>query len=82
MSTFEDVKTILAQTLQLGERVNKLSADSGLIGAIPEFDSMAVVSVLTAIEEEFDIVVDDNEITADTFSTLGTLVAYVDQKLP
>lgn len=81
MSTAQEVRNILAQSLQLGARADGLSADSPLLGAIPELDSMAVVMILTAMEEHFGFSVDDDEISADTFQTLGTLTAFVEQKL-
>lgn len=81
MSTPEAVKNLLAQSLQLGPRAERLNADSPLLGAIPELDSMAVVMILTAMEEYFGFTVDDDEISADTFETLGTLTAFVEQKL-
>lgn len=81
MSTSDNVKKLLAQTLQLGPRANALTHDSALLGAIPELDSMAVVTILTAMEEYFGITVEDDEISADTFETLGSLVEFVDAKL-
>jgi len=81
MSTIENVKKLLAQTLQLGPRAEVLDANSALLGAIPELDSMAVVSILTAMEDTFGFTVEDDEISADTFETLGSLVAFVDSKL-
>ena len=48
---------------------------------IPEFDSMAVVTVLTMIEDEFGIVIGDDEVSADAFETLGTLASFVDRKI-
>lgn len=81
MSIIDDVIDILATTLQLGDSAAHLTADSALLGAIPEFDSMAVVSVLTAIEERFDITVDDDEIEAETFETVGKLAEFVGTKV-
>jgi acyl carrier protein len=81
MSAQQEVRNILGQTLQLGQRVDQLDAASPLLGALPELDSMAVVTILTAIEEHFGFSVDDDEISADTFATLGTLTAFVEQKL-
>lgn len=81
MNTPESVKNLLSQTLQLGPRADRLTPDSQLLGALPELDSMAVVTVLTAMEEHFGFVVDDDEISADTFATLGTLTDFVEQKL-
>ena len=81
MQHLEDIKTILADVLALGDRMADLTADSGLMGSIPEFDSMAVVNVLTALEEHFGIMIDDDEISAATFETVGSLARFVDEKL-
>ena len=75
------VRNLLKDTLQLGSRAEKLNADSPLLGSLAELDSIAVVSVITAIEENFAITIADDEISADTFATLGTLASYVEQKL-
>ncbi len=81
MDTTARLKTILRDALNLGERAGALSASSPLLGAIPEFDSMAVVTVLTMIEEEFGISISDDEVSAEIFETLGHLATYVDGKL-
>lgn len=77
----EDVKRIVGSTLQLGPRVASMQDSTPLLGAIPELDSMAVVSLITALEEQFGITVDDDEIGAATFETLGSLTRFVEGKL-
>lgn len=77
----EDVKQIIGEALQLGDRTAQLEEHTQLLGNIPELDSMAVVVVITALEEHFGFIVDDDEISADTFATVGTLSSFVDQKL-
>ena len=81
MSTLIEVKKILAQTLQLGPAIDTMTLETRLLGALPELDSMAVVTILTALEENFGFGVDDDEISADTFATLGSLTSFVDHKL-
>jgi acyl carrier protein len=81
MQHLEEVKNILSDVLSLNERRNSLTEASPLLGAIPELDSMAVVNVITAVEEHFGITVDDDEISAQTFETLGSLTDFVEQKL-
>jgi acyl carrier protein len=82
MQYLEEVKTILAEVLSLGADAKAgLNEQSALLGSIPELDSMAVVSIITALEEQFGIVVEDDDISASTFETLGTLTAFVQQKL-
>jgi acyl carrier protein len=72
-------KQILKEALQLGKRADALSEKSALLGALPELDSMAVVTVLTLIEEKLGVVVADDEVSADVFQTVGTLTDFVER---
>lgn len=81
MATIDNIRTILKDVLQLGQRADGLQESTSLFGSIPEFDSVAVVSVLTAIEDRFGIFIEDDEISAETFETVGNLSTFVDQKL-
>ncbi len=81
MSVLSDVSQILADVLQLPDDGKNLEDSSPLLGAIPEFDSMAVVSVLTALEDSYGFFVDDDEIDAEIFETVGSLAGFVEQKL-
>jgi acyl carrier protein len=75
-----DVKDVLIDVLNLGAAGQALDAASPLLGSLPELDSMAVVTLLGALEERFCIEVDDDDISASTFETLGSLAAFVEQK--
>ena len=77
----DDVKRVIGGALQLGARGQAMDASTPLLGAIPELDSMAVVNVITALEEHFGISVADDEIGAAAFATLGSLSTFVEQKL-
>ena len=80
-SVGDEVRAILWETLQIDPTRYPLPADAGLFETIPEFDSMAVVHVITALEERLGIVVDDDEITAEIFETVGALIAFAESKL-
>jgi acyl carrier protein len=80
MDTLACVKKILRDTLNLGDRAEKLTADSPLLGGVPEFDSMAVVTVVTMIEDELGITIDDDELSAEIFATVGSLAEFLAQK--
>lgn len=81
MATIDIVKQVLGETLQLGDRADNFTTSTPLLGSIPELDSMAVVTVITGIEERFDIFVEDDEISAEAFETVGNLADFVDRKL-
>ena len=81
MTTIEEVKSLLAEILQLGERRDMLDESTALLGSLPELDSMAVATVIAGIEDRFDVYVEDDEISAEVFRTVGTLTEFVDRKL-
>jgi acyl carrier protein len=81
MNSIDAVKKILIETLHLGAQGLDLGPDSLLLGSIAELDSMAVVSVLTKLEDHFGFTIDDDEIGGQIFSTLGSLSRFVDSKL-
>ena len=80
MATFEQVRQIVGDVLKLGDRAANLRPDTVLLGNIPEFDSMAVLNVITALENRLGIRVEDDDITAETFETLGNLTDFVQSK--
>jgi acyl carrier protein len=81
MPVTEGVKRVLRETLQLGNRVNDFDDSTQLFGSIPEFDSMAVVTVVAGLEEEFDIEIEDDDIRAEIFETVGSLTGFIREKL-
>ena len=72
---------LLDEVLSLAGRSQGFTRDTHLMGAIPELDSMAVVTLLTSIEEQFGVMVDDDEVDGSLFATVGTLSDFVQQKL-
>lgn len=80
--TVDELILIISEVLQLSDRTRRhMTAETRLLGAVPEFDSMAVVSIITALEEHYGFAIDDDEIEASTFETVGSLVNFVNGKL-
>lgn len=82
MNVMNDVLAVLDEVLSLNGRTSGFTRETHLLGAIPELDSMAVVSLITSLEDRFDVVVDDDEIDGSTFASVGSLVDFVSAKLP
>jgi acyl carrier protein len=79
-ATTEAVRAVLREVLGLGQRADALNASTALLGDLPELDSMAVATVLTALEEKLGILIDDMDISAESFETFGNLVELVRSK--
>lgn len=77
-STVADVASLLGKTLALDPGVTaSLTRDTLLFGNLPELDSMAVATVLTALEDRFGILIDDDEVSGELFATVGALADFV-----
>lgn len=81
MDLSKEVRQMLDEVLSLGGRSASFTKDTHLLGAIPELDSMAVVALITACEERFGIVIDDDEVDGSNFATVGSFSDFVAGKL-
>ena len=81
MTTQQEVLSILDEVLSLKGRSSGFTDSTPLLGAMPELDSMAVVAILTTLEDRFGFSVGDDEIEGATFATVGSLVDFVERKL-
>lgn len=81
MDVTQEVLRVLDEVLSLNGRSATFTRDTPLLGAIPELDSMAVVTLITTLEEQFGLVVDDDDIDGATFATVGSLADFVTGKL-
>lgn len=79
--TLDRVRSILVSTLGIQDRRDAIDASTPLFGSLPELDSMSVVELVVAIEDAFDITIDDDELTGETFDTLGSLTDLVETKV-
>ena len=81
LSSIDLVRSLLIEALGLSDQSAALEEDSPILGAVPELDSMTVVSVLVAIEEACNITIHDEDVSAELFETLGSLARFVDEKV-
>lgn len=81
-STLDEVKGVVVETLGIADRAEQIGPATPLLGAVPEFDSMAVLQLILALEEHFGITVEDEDVTAEAFETLERLTALVDASRP
>ena len=79
--TADRVTSVIERTLEIDSRRRGINPETPLLGWVPELDSMAVVWVIQALEQEFGINIEEDEVSAEIFATIGTLVLFVESKL-
>ena len=72
------IKGVLASRLRIGADVLAASdAATSLLGQGIGLDSMEALALAIALEEEFDIEVDDADLTVALFATIGSVADYI-----
>ena len=74
------LRELLSQVLGLAEsQVSGFADSTALFGSLPEFDSMAVANLLTALEERLGVLIEDDDVDAEDFASFGSLLAFVER---
>lgn len=81
MDIIKHVLKVLDDALLLEGRTANFTADTPLLGALPELDSMAALTLITSLENHFGLSFDDGELNGDTFATVGSLCRMVEAHL-
>lgn len=81
MAVEQEILGVLDEVLSLDGRGADFQRHTPLLGALPELDSMAVLGLITALEERFGFTIHDDEMDGAIFATLGSLTDFVSAKL-
>lgn len=81
MDSLSLAKDLIKSCLQQGDNVNEFTRDTQLLGAFPELNSLTIMTMITALEEELDCEIADEELSAEIFETVGTLAQFIETKL-
>lgn len=82
MSLHAEVLEALDEALSLGGRAQGFTRDTALFGALPEFDSMALVAVVGSLEDRLGIDLPMDDLRAEVFETVGSLVDFLAARAP
>ncbi len=80
LTTQAPTQRVLAKVLAelLGGGADRFGPDTELFGSLPELDSLALVELITVIEERFGFELDEDDITIEVFGTVESLAAHID----
>jgi len=74
------VKGLIADRMPVKKSLTELKEDDSLVRDLG-IDSLGTVELVVAIEQEFDLVVDDQDLSLDTFRSVGSVIRYIRKKL-
>jgi acyl carrier protein len=74
----QEIRGFLTERFLFG-RSEALTDDVVLLGNV--IDSQGVIELIVFVQERFNVTVDDEEVTTDTFASLKTTVEFIEKKL-
>ena len=75
----QDVKMVIVNSVGTDVPLSSLNDDFQLVGNI--LDSMAITNLVLGLEEHFDFIFEDDELSADVFETVGSLTDFINKKI-
>ncbi|MFE6510042.1 acyl carrier protein [Nocardioides sp. NPDC057767] len=76
-ATLDQVGAAITDVIGPDHSAGTLTADTLLFGSLPELDSLALVELITVLEDRFGFEMDEDDINADVFESVGSLAEYV-----
>jgi len=81
MSIEERIKKVLLGKALKNIDPKEIANSSQLIEFGVGLDSVATLELVVALEEEFQIQIDESEISAETFQTINSMARHITEKL-
>jgi acyl carrier protein len=79
----QELRTKIVEILNLPDvKPADIKTDAQLVGGELGLDSIDVLEMVIMIEKEYGVTIDNKELGAKVFATLGTLAAYISEKAP
>ena len=69
--------SLLRRTVQVVTMPSQVDRSTGLLGEGIGLDSVEILQLVCAIEEEFDLTIDEAQLTAARFKTVGSLASFI-----
>lgn len=79
-NTQDRIKDLIVEKVLVGVNPEEISNDSELVSELG-LDSIQIIGLIGGLEEEFDIVLEDDDLDFELFSTINNLAKLVDGKL-
>jgi acyl carrier protein len=75
----EYIENFIIEELLLGNGRNYINPDESLISS-GIIDSLALMRLITFVEEQFDVVVEDDEVLPQNFETINIISEFLSNK--
>lgn len=76
----ERIKELIVEKVLVGVNPEEIDSESQLVSELG-LDSIQIIGLIGGLEEEFDIVLEDDDLDFELFSTISSLAKLVEGKI-
>ena len=80
-SLVNQLKTLMAEELDVNLKVEEIDENASLFEGGLGLDSIAIVELISLVEQHFNFQFSDTELTPESFSNLNVLADFISVKL-
>lgn len=74
------IKRLISNEVLVGVGVDEIGSDDSLISDL-HLDSIQMIALITGLENEFDFILEDEDLDMENLSTVNRLAEFVQKKL-
>jgi len=75
------IKQLIVRTLGLEVAPDEIPDDETLFGDGLASDSIVLLEIIAALEEEFDFEIEDDDLRVELFSSVDSIAAYIREEM-
>lgn len=71
------IKNEISEMIKKELGISELASESLLFGVAGGFDSLTLLSFILELENKFDVIIPDDDLVPDNFSTVDRIAEYI-----
>ena len=75
------ISRVICERLNPALAEQEMTSETCLLGRGLGLDSMAVLELVTGLEAELDLIIDDAELSREIFDTIGSLASFLQNQI-
>ena len=79
VSTVSAIERFIVEEIMIGSERTKIEPDQSLLDS-GILDSLALLRLISFLEDQYQITIEDGEVTPDNFESIATIKTFLEQK--
>ena len=79
MTTEATIERYIVEEIMIGDARTKIEPDQSLLDS-GILDSLALLRLISFLEDQYNVTIEDGEVTPENFESISTITTFLEQK--